>query len=158
MADIGYGAFVVKTVMELAGQKVNVGDEVGPATFKVAADQVLKQEPVDEAQVALYGSFSGLARRTFKRKVLEAKYGPYIEAPIFVRNANGQHGGGVFWSATNEGDYQTVRAALFPPRRLENWLAGRKKRYPLLFGWVIRAIGWLLAAFAGFALGRMLPR
>jgi len=158
LADAGYGALVVKTILEIAGQAVNEGDEVGPATFKVAADQILKPKPVEEARVAPYGSFSGVARKTFKRNALEATYGPYIEAPIFVRNTNGQHGGGVFWSATNEGDYQTVRAALFPPRRLESWLAGLKKHYPVLFGWVIQAFGWLVAALAGFAFGRILPR
>ena len=129
LSDPWYGAAITKLMFRLAGSDLKAGDSISPIDFELAVPKALGLPTAYQ----------------WDSPELEREYGPYGQAPTFLKNATGDY----TWDQQKADLARLACHAVSPPARLEAWAEGVKKTYPTLtaggatFAWLI------LAAIAG---------
>jgi hypothetical protein len=134
LADSWYGAAVTQLMFRLAGRDLKTGDSISPIDFELAVPMALS------LPTAYKWDSPELAR----------EYGPYGQAPTFLKNATGDY----TWDSSKQALAELALHAISPAARAEAWIAGLRKKYPNITG----AGAWLASLIVAGLIGALITR
>lgn len=128
-SDAWYGATITKLMFRLAGHELKAGDSISPVDFELAVPKALRLPTAYQ----------------WNAPELERRYGPYSQAPTFLKNATGDY----VWDTQKATLAKSAVDVVRPLARFEVWAKSVKEKYPTLTGGGMRLFWIVVAAIAG---------